>query len=344
LLVHQHQNSLQTINETINNVSLTRIKKLFTLLYSPISLSFLAELNKNIRETQPDILHIHMPNLSAFWCLFSKEARKIPWVVHWHADVIGSVPDWRIKIAYQGYRIFERLLLNRANAIIATSPPYLQFSKPLENFKTKTHVIPLGLAVSNAQLTTEFTEVDREKKISLLIIGRLTYYKGHKYLLDALAKTPDVELTIIGVGELEKTLKQQVEQLGLEKRVKFLGKVNDEILDQNIKKCDLLCLPSIEKTEAFGVVLLEAARLEKPSLVTAVKGSGMSWVVEDKKTGIVVVPNSVAALVEGIQFSCDNQLSLIEYGKAARKKFEKQFSIDEISKNTVELYRNVLKV
>ena len=349
LLVHQHQNSVCTTHEVINNVSLTRVKKLFTLLYSPISLTFLSALNKTISKEQPDILHIHMPNLSAFWCLFSASARKISWVIHWHADVLGSVPDWRIKLAYQGYRIFERLLLKRAKAIIASSPPYAQMSKPLADFTNKVHIIPLGLASdkNEKQLdieNAEATEVHKEKatdKLSLLIIGRLTYYKGHKYLLDALAQVPNVYLTIIGVGELEAKLKQQVRQLSLTDRVNFLGSVDNEILKQSIQACDLLCLPSIEKTEAFGLVLLEAARLAKPSLVTNVEGSGMAWVVDHQKTGMVVKPNSVESLVEGLEFAKNNQLLLLKYGVAAQRKFEQHFSIAAVSEQMINLYTRI---
>jgi len=353
LLVHHHQNMQAPLKKCLNNVWVTWVKKQFTLLYSPISFGFLAELNKTITDFQPDILHLHMPNLSAFWCLLSVKARKLPWVIHWHADVLGSVPNWRIKIAYQGDRLFEKLLLKRSKAIIVTSPPYLEFSRPLKNFKDKAHVIPLGLSSIKSKTGEPLIRsIDSENlvaamasetsSLSLLIIGRLTYYKGHQYLLNALAKTENINLTIIGVGELDAELKKQVNELLLEHRVKFLGSVNDETLKQSIKNCDLLCLPSIEKTEAFGLVLLEAAQLAKPALVTSVQGSGMSWVVQDKKTGIVVMPNSVEALMQGLEFAKNNKTLLTQYGEAAQENFYRQFSIDAVASNIVDLYRNVL--
>ena len=352
LLVHQHQNVVATVEENVNGILVTRVKKLFTLLYSPISLTFLVELNKTIKTIQPDILHIHMPNLSAFWCLFSTRARKIPWVIHWHADVLGEKPDWRIKMAYQGYQIFEKFLLKRAKAIIVTSPPYLKSSVPLKEFKDKAHVIPLGLAGSKPEKDEQLNAADSDNlvaemhyentSLSLLIIGRLTYYKGHQYLLNAVAQLENTNLTIIGVGELETALKEQVKALSLAQRVKFLGSVDDETLKQSIQHCDLLCLPSIEKTEAFGLVLLEAAQLAKPALVTSVKGSGMSWVVQNKKTGIVVEPNSVEALVIGIEFAKNNKTALTQYGMAAQENFYRQFSIDAVAGKTVDLYQKVL--
>ncbi len=348
-IVHHHQKKQAFVKECQFDLTVYRVPYYGELIYAPISPSFGHYLTKIITIQKPDILHIHLPNLSAFWCLLSAEARKIPWIIHWHADVLGSVPDWRVRVAYQGYRIFERMLLERAKTIIATSPPYLQFSKPLKNFNAKTHIIPLGLASldteKNELLNTGSADEHREKTIntalselSLLMIGRLTYYKGHKYLIEALAQISAVNLTIIGLGELESELKQQVQQLGLEQRVFFLGCVDDDLLKHSIQNCDLLCLPSIEKTEAFGLVILEAAQLEKPALVTSVKGSGMSWVVQDKKTGIVVEPNSVESLKLGLAFAKANKSLLVEYGNAAKQRLLEQFSIEKISKKIVDLY------
>ena len=84
-------------------------------------------------------------------------------------------------------------------------------------------------------------------------------------------------------------IEAQISQLGLEKRVTLAGEVSDSVLTDCINTSDLLCLPSIERTEAFGMVILEAARCKKPTIVTGVAGSGMSWVVVDKVTGWVVL-------------------------------------------------------
>lgn len=340
LLVHHHINRNATAQEKIQNVLVRRVKRWFTLLYSPISPSFIKELNKLIEVDKPDVLHIHMPNLSAFFCLLSRKARQIPWVIHWHSDVLGAVPDWRIRIAYHIYRLFENKLLNKSKAIIATSPNYLLSSNPLRQYQNKTFTVPLGLAALTKP--SHHSAAERSKALSLLIIGRLTYYKGHEYILKALASVPNVMLKIIGVGELETKLKKLTQQLGVEERVEFLGSVDSEKLNQNILNCDVLCLPSVERTEAFGLVLLEAARLKKPAMVTSVLGSGMSWVVKDKKTGLVVEPNSVDALIKGIIFANENPQVLSEYGIAARKRFESEFTIEQVAKKTLDVYNYAL--
>ena len=98
-----------------------------------------------LAEFRPDVLHLHLPNTSAFWALKSRRARAIPWVVHWHSDVIGPGLDAKLKLFYPLYRPFEQALLKRADAVIATSPPYLESSRALQPFRDKCRVIPLGL-------------------------------------------------------------------------------------------------------------------------------------------------------------------------------------------------------
>ncbi len=342
LLVHQHINSMPTISEKVDSVEVIRVKKWFTLLYSPISPSFITQLNHAIDKHKPDLLHIHMPNLSAFACILSVKAKKIPWVIHWHSDVIGAVPDWRIKFAYKGYKILENLLLKKSKAVIATTPHYLSASKPLSEFINKSYVVPLGVKNDVPNFPEKCNEITN--KLSLLIIGRLTYYKGHKYLLEAVAQCQNVELIIIGVGELESDLKQQVKKLNINNRVKFLGNVDKKLLNDSISKCDLLCLPSIEKTEAFGLVLLEAARLSTPALVTNVYGSGMSWVVQDKTTGLVVEPSSVGSLITAIDYANKNRSQLIDYGHSAHKRFEAEFNIERVAKKTLDVYNQLLNL
>jgi rhamnosyl/mannosyltransferase len=283
-----------------------------------------------------------MPNLSAFACLFSSKARAIPWVIHWHSDVLGAVPDWRIKLAYKGYKIFESILLKKSAAVIATSPNYLNNSTPLSCFKEKSYTVPLGIANKPLDVALKQCTTKKEASLSLLIIGRLTYYKGHKYLLEAMSHLENVELVIIGVGELESNLNKLVVKLNLSNRVSFLGNVGAQELNQSIFDCDLLCLPSIEKTEAFGLVLLEAARLAKPALVTSVQGSGMSWVVDDQITGIVVEPNSSDSLLKALQFSVKNKSILTRFGKAAKNKFDTEFDIEKSAGKVLDIYKKSL--
>lgn len=342
LIVHQEEPGVASNTSFTQGVKVRKVSIMGKLLYSPIAPTFLRELFTFIKEEDLDVIHIHSPNVSAFLLLLISSAKKIPWVVHWHSDVVGAKPDWRIRSLYPIYRIFERAILKRASQIIVTSPNYLAASRALKPYVEKCSIIPLGLS-SPALQPNVLTSQKRADGLKLLIVGRLTYYKGHNQLINALAKCPNVQLDIVGTGDLEAALTKQCDELDVTSRVRFHGFLDDEELARLYITCDLLCLPSIEKTEAFGLVILEAARLGKPALVTNVHGSGMSWVVEHKKTGLVVDANSVDALVEAITYAENNKELLIQYGQAARKKFESQFHMDQIALKIVGLYRQVTK-
>lgn len=342
VLTHHHETSKGTVTENINNVMVKKVSIKGRLAYAPIAPSFLKELNVAIAEFSPDIIHIHMPNVSAFACLFSEKAKKIPWVIHWHSDVLGNVPDLKIKILYPFYRFFEKRLLSKAKKVIVTSPPYLKSSLALSDYFPKCQVIPLGVKDTMSNLLPKKIH---STQLNLLMIGRLTYYKGHLLLLKVMAqlgKNIKVHLNIVGEGELKPALMDYVSQHNLHERVSFLDRLSDVDLHTELNNCDLLCLPSIEKTEAFGVVLLEAAMHGKASLVTDVEGSGMSWVVQDKITGLVALNNDIQSLKKLLETAYFEPSTLSEMGVKARYRFDELFNIERVSEKYIDLYQECL--
>lgn len=342
VLAHHSETGQATCYEKINGVEIRKVAIKKIVAYAPISPDFLKELNQAIADFDPDLIHIHMPNLSAFTCLLSKSARRIPWVIHWHSDVLGAAPDLKIKLLYPFYRVFENALLQKAKKIIVTSPPYLANSAALRSFKDKCKVIPLGIKdnISHKESKTE-SEV-----FNLLMVGRLTYYKGHALMLNALSMLPNstkVKLKIIGGGELREELESKVHSLELVNKVEFLGQVSEQELVYELSNTDLVCLPSLEKTEAFGVVLLEAAMFSKPALVSNVVGSGMSWVVQHKKTGFVVENNSASAIYQQLNSVLDDKHLLLTLGKQARVRFENSFNLEVVATKTLNLYKQCVE-
>ena len=221
-----------------------------------------------------------MPNLSAFWLLLIPSARSRKWVVLWHrCDPFGA--QSRVEILLLALQPFERLLLNRANTIIASSPPYLQHSKPLAKFTKKCSVEALRLdreRIPGAFLTASQPQKRPEEGVRVLCVGRLTYYKSFDTAIKAIALISDAELRIIGDGELRRPLEHLISDLGLTSRVKLLGHVSDETLWRHYTWCDVHCLPSCERTEAFGLSVTEAAMFNRPSVVSdllAVASCGM---------------------------------------------------------------------
>ena len=88
-----------------------------------------------------------------------------------------------------------------------------------------------------------------------------------------------------------------------------------------------MCLPSTERTEAFGLVLLEAMAFGKPTVSSRVPGSGMSWVVQHEETGLMVPPRDVAALAEALERLRDDPSLARQLGAAGQKRFHRTFAI-----------------
>jgi glycosyltransferase involved in cell wall biosynthesis len=267
------------------------------LFFAPVAPLFPVWLHRAIRAHAPDVIHIHMPNVSAFWALLLLSARRIPWVIHWHSDVEPSRYRISLRLGYPHYYIFERAMLERADCIIVTSRQYLEASKALRPWSSKCHVVPLG--VDPARLPeiphAETLGIWRGAPLRILAVGRLSYYKGFETLVRAVIGEPDMELTIVGEGQERGRLEAILAEAGRPGNIRLLGEADDETVHKLMASCDVFCLPSRERTEAFGLVLLEAMRYAKPLIVSNLPGSGMTWVARDGQNAVLVPPEDVVA-------------------------------------------------
>ncbi len=267
------------------------------LAFVPIAPLFAVWLHRAIRQFKPDVLHIHVPNLSGFWALLLPSARRLPWVVHWHSDVEPSKFKPLLRIAYPHYRIFEYALLERSECIVVTSPVYLEASEPLRAWRAKCHVVPL--AVSPARLPEmapgDVSDLWPGNGLRVLSIGRFSYYKGFDTLVRAVVDDPGKQLVIVGDGEERARLDGLLAQAGHPAHVRLPGVADDLTCNRLLASCDVFCLPSRERTEAFGLVLLEAMRYAKPLLVSDLPGSGITWVARNGQNAVLAPPDDVAA-------------------------------------------------
>jgi len=303
------------------------VKTLGQWMYVPLSPTFGRGLRRAIREFRPNVLHIHMPNVASFVALFAAEARHLPWVIHWHADVERqALPAWG-RVVLPIYRVLEKILLRKAHRIIATSQPYLDSSLSLQPFREKAAVLPLFIDPS--RLTSAITPAvinsarlkSPRNPVRILAVGRLTYYKGFDVLLRALAETDNgATLTLVGDGDQAPRLKALSTSLGLNDRVRFVGAATQAELIAEYADADLFCLPSIDRSEAFGLVLLEASMFGTAVIASDVRGSGLPWLAT-QLGGTVVPSGDSGALAEAInRFRC--QQSTPAARAAAQKRSE----------------------
>ncbi|MEO8458885.1 MAG: glycosyltransferase [Dokdonella sp.] len=340
-LVHQPRGDWRSKTEIIDGVEVVRVGCIAAPLYSPISPTLPLQLNRLLRRFRPDVLHLHLPNPSCFAVLLNRRARAIPWIVHWHADIPADTPDWKLRAAYRLYRLFEQALLKRAAAIIVTSQRYRDASAALAPWVAKTRVISLGVDAAPIPVAAA-PEWPTHGDFRLLAVGRLSYYKGFAILIAALAKLPQASLLLVGHGELLEALRKTAVEHGVAERVRFLGDLDDAGLLAAYNRADGFVLPSLDRGEAFGLVLLEAMRAGLPIVASAIPGSGVGHVVADEISGLLVPPGDAAALAAALlRLIADTELCQ-RLGKAGQRRWQEEFTLERMARATLALYHDVL--
>jgi len=152
----------------------------------------------------------------------------------------------------------------------------------------------------------------------------------------------NIEITIIGVGEERESLEKLIEDTDTGEIVELAGYVPNDKLQKLIQGCDVICLPSIERTEAFGVVLLEAMRAGKAVIASDVNGSGIGWVVENRVTGLLITPESIQSLRKSITQLRDNPALVSQMGLSGRQRYEDNFTIDKTARQVLDIYNTCL--
>lgn len=340
VLIHARPGAWNSSQETLNGVQVYRVGCLAAPVYTPVSPMFPWVFSCALREFRPDLLHLHLPNPSCFAALMLPAARRLPWVVHWHADVPPDAPDWRLRLGYRLYRPFEQAVLARAHAVIATSQAYLEASIALKPWHAKARVIALGIA-DEPRREGDPSLWPAGAGLRLLAVGRLSPYKGFDVLIDALVARPDDRLLLIGDGECAAQLRAQARQRGVSARVAFAGNLDDAGLAQAYAAADAFVLPSRDRGEAFGLVLLEAMREGLPVVASAIAGSGVASVVADGVTGSLVPPGDAAALAAALA-RLDATEQRLRMGTAGRERWRSLFTLADSGAATRELYAAVL--
>ena len=316
----------------------------FYLFFAPISPAFPFWLHRAIRDFRPQVLHIHLPNLSAFWALLLPSARRLPWVVHWHSDV--EVSRTSLRFAYPHYHMFERAVLEKAEVVVATSSEYLAASAPLRQWRDKCEVVPLGVDPERLPVIeqTETQGLWRGDGLRLLAVGRLTYYKGFETLVRAVAGDTQMDLVIVGEGEERPRLERLIADARQLPHARLLGELDDAALLRLMASCDVFCLPSCERTEAFGIVLLEAMRYGKPLIVSDIEGSGVRWVARAGQNAIHVPTGDIGAWREALSSLAGSPAERDRLGQLGSLRYQREFNIENVASRVRAAYARALQL
>ena len=319
-----------TSSEVVDGIKVTRVGKLFDLQSAPIC----PDLLQRIRSSRADIVHIHWPNPSAVLAyLASGHSGKL--VLTYHSDVV------RQRRLAMVFTPILRAALKRAAAIIVSSPNYIDGSYVLPEFRPNCRVIPFGVSTDYFdQFDPHTVQRIREEYGPRIVlgVGRMVYYKGFEHLVRAMTYV-DGHLLLIGKGPLREALTQLAADLGLRERITFLSEVND--IRPYYHAADVFALSSVMRSEAFGIVQLEAMASGKPVVNTQLD-SGVTYVSPHGVSGLTVPPGDCMALGKTIRQLLDEPAWRAELGDAARQRVAEKFTIDRMVQSTFELYHDVM--
>ncbi|MCJ8275852.1 MAG: glycosyltransferase [Bdellovibrionales bacterium] len=323
--------------EMMNGVRVVRLPRFSVLASQPLTFSFLWKAKKWMNWA--DIVQVHTPNplaeLSYLW-----QDNKKTMIATYHCDVV------RQKNLIKLYRPVARKVLERADRVVVSTPNHLVFSEALKGLDFKSEVIPFGVRAKHAEKTLEITNHMKRIKEELgdffLFVGRLVPYKGVDVLLKSM-RDVDMNLALIGTGPRWEAWNLLAQELGVAHKVKFLGLMeSDSEFAAYIHACHSLVLPSIDESEALGIVLIEAMSCSTPVVTTNLK-SGVPWVNDAGVTGLQVEPKDHVGLAKALnKLATDHDLRK-NMGEAARERFEKMFQIETMVKSYLDLYKDCLE-
>ncbi|NQV11956.1 glycosyltransferase family 4 protein [Candidatus Uhrbacteria bacterium] len=290
-------------------------------------------INKLLKDDSFDIVHLHLPffGIQELMVVLMKLGWKKNLVVTYHMDYMSKGVSKKIGKVSRKY--FVPAILTRAQKVFVSSMDYARESWLKDNWKD----VEKKLISAPFGVDTKRFKPRKDRKEStvtrLLFVGGLDsnhYFKGLDVLLKALGQLrsrKDWTLTVAGSGDLKESYEDQAREAGIAQRVDFIGRVSNDALPLAYGFSDVFVFPSIDRSEAFGLVALEAQSCGVPVIASDL--SGVRTVVSDKASGILVSPKDVDELKEALVWMIGHKREREEMGKTARIRVEKMFTWDK---------------
>lgn len=162
-------------------------------------------------------------------------------------------------------------------------------------------------------------------------------------MIEAAKKLPeDVLIFIGGEGTLAEQLKDEIKKSNLGQKVKLLGKIPFQELGEYYRRADVFCFPSCERSEAFGVVLIEAMSFGCPIVCCNIPGSGVPWVAKEGYNANIIKPKDAVALAQAIEDILLNIGKQLEFSENSMSRFDRLFSKDNMVESVLDTYSKIL--
>lgn len=300
-------------------------------------------LRRLLREERYDVVHVHHPDpMAALSLWLSGWKGKV--VLHWHSDILSQ------KALLALYKPLQNWLIRRADLILGTTPVYLEQSPHLKGARERgqrSASMPIGIrpvvSTGSDPVLARRVAALRDSlggRNIIFSLGRLVPYKGFSDLVKAAAMLPDDCVVVIGGGgPLEAQLRAEVNNLGLTDKVKLLSRVPDEDIPLWFNACDLFCMSSVWKTEAFGIVQIEAMSVGRPVVATKIPESGVSWVNKEGVSGLNAEPGNPESLAACIMAVLADRE---RFGRGAAELFDERYTFDRMLDSCLAFYNSLL--
>jgi glycosyltransferase involved in cell wall biosynthesis len=296
---------------------------------------------RSVRKIRPDVIHAHWVIPQGCVAVLAKMAYKTPAIITLHGgDAFSLTARLLQKLKRFALRRSDAWTTNTrttASAVVS-GDPVLQ---PL--------VIPMGVDVdhfASGKREQLRARIPQDTQV-VLFVGRLVEKKGVEDLITAFSLLPDRPRTllwIVGDGELKTELEALAEQKGIAQQTIFWGRMPNDQLPDFYAAADLFVGPSVVAasgdTEGQGVVFLEA--MAAGLCVLATKAGGISEVVEDGRTGILVEPRNPRQLADTMVKLLTDKRRRCALASNALEKVKNTYSWSKIAMQFDDLYRSVL--
>ena len=319
---------VEKVNDNADLILCHTVRKVAGTMLSP---AMITELRRRCGDY--DIIHIHHPDpMAALALRLSGYKGRV--FLHWHSDILKQ------KVLLRFYRPLQNWLIDRAEKIVGTTLHYLDNSPWLEGREDRFEELLIGIEPvrPDAEGVAEIKSRYKGRKI-VFSLGRLVEYKGFENLVSAAEYLPDDCVVLIGgTGPLRESLESMIRAKGLENKVELLGYLPDDVVHDWFGAADVFCLSSIYKTEAFGIVQIEAMSCGVPVVATRIPGSGVPVVNADGVSGLNAEPGSPESLASALMEIISGQEDWKAWSERALDRYRTFFTLEKMVSGCIGIY------
>jgi len=296
---------------------------------------FLSSVVDAVEKFKPNIIHVHHAFPLSWVARFIKAAYFVPYIITIHGSELPTVQKDKRYLALTGD------VLRRARRIVPNSfwTKEWMFRIFGDDYRDAVRVIPGGVDIKKFNPNLNTADLDKKYNLKgkriVLFSGKLTAYKGVKYLVKAARKIKEAEIVILGEGPERASLEQRAKDYGLT-NIHFLGHLgSSDDLNKFYKRAAVFVAPSVWD-EPLGLVILESMASRTPVVVT--RKGGIPLAVKDGVNGYFVRPRNASEIAEKVNLLLSNEDKRRKMADNARRIAVEKFSWELIAHRFISMY------